>query len=98
MNNLIEILQLKIISRTKILILLIAFIFGLIIPTIPNFIKIINNSIAKRAIESNNKNSIIKLEYNCKQQNNKYKNLLDLGFQRFAMEEFDNCMRNINKK
>ena len=98
MNNLIEILQLKINSRKKILILLIAFILGLIIPTIPYFVKIINNSMAKRAIESNNKNSIIKLEYNCKQQNIKYKNLLDLGFQRFAMEEFDNCMRNINKK
>ena len=97
MNNLIEILQLKIISRTKILILLVAFIFGLIIPTIPNFIKIINNSIAKRAIESNNKNSIIKSEYNCKQENIKYKNLLEQGFQRFAIEEFENCMRNINE-
>ena len=98
MNNLIEILQLKVNSRKKILMLLIAFIFGLIIPTIPNFITFINNVRTKRAIESNNKNSIIKLEYNCKQQNNKYKNLLDLGFQRFAMEEFDNCMRNINMK
>ena len=84
MNNLIEILQLIINSRKKILILLISFILGLITPTIPYFVKIINNSIAKRAIESNNKNSIIKLEYNCKQQNIKYKNLLDLGFQRFA--------------
>ena len=98
MNNLIEILQLKVNSRKKILMLLIAFIFGLIIPTIPNFMNFINNLRTKRAIESNNKNSIIKLEYNCKQQNIKYKNLLDLGFQRFAMEEFDNCMRNINKK
>jgi len=98
MNNLIEILQLKINSRKKILILLIAFILGLIIPTIPYFVKIINNSMAKRAIESNNKNSFIKLEYNCKQQNIKYKNLLDLGFQEFATEEFNNCMRDINKK
>ena len=98
MNNLIEILQLKVNSRKKILMLLIAFIFGLIIPTIPKFITFINNVRTKRAIETNQKNSIIKLEYNCKQQNIKYKNLLDLGFQEFAIEEFNNCMRDINKK
>tara|TARA_Y100000589_G_scaffold330466_1_gene380154 strand:- start:1590 stop:1883 length:294 start_codon:yes stop_codon:yes gene_type:complete len=96
MNNLIEILKLKINFRKKILILLIAFIFGLIVPAIPSFIKVINIVREKRAIESNKKNYILKLKYNCK-KNNKYEKLLDLGFQRFALEEFDECMKDIDK-
>ena len=98
MNNLIEILDLKNNTRIKILILSLAFSTGVIIPNIPYLVKTISNQRAKRIIEINNKNLIIKIEQDCKSQNSKYKKFLNLGFKRFAIEEFNKCMKEKLKK
>ena len=90
MNNLIDVLILNINSRKKFLIIIFSFLIGITIPYIKN---IISYEINKRAIELNNKKFIIKLEENCKSQNSRYKKLLDLGFQNFAIEEFNICMK-----
>ena len=93
MNNLIEIIKLKINSRKRLLVLIFAFITGIIIPTVPYFLNFISEIRNKREIEIKNKNLIIKLENNCRSKNSKYKKLLDLGFKNFALEEFNVCMR-----
>ena len=93
MNNLIEILNSINNHKKGYLILFIAFTSGLIIPTIPYSFKLISNLRTKRAIELNNKNFIMKLEEDCKSKNSKYKKLKNLGFEKFALEEFNTCMR-----
>jgi len=93
MNNLIEIVKLKINSRNKLLVLIFAFITGIIIPTVPYFLNFLSEINNKREIELKNKNLIIKLENNCRSKNSKYKKLIDLGFENFALEEFNVCMR-----
>ena len=93
MKNLITIINLETNSRKKVLILFSSFIFGIVIPVIPYLINFIANERTKKEIELNNKKLIIKLEENCKSKNSRYAKLLNLGFQKFALEEFNNCMR-----
>ena len=93
MNNLIEILNSINNHKKGYLILFIAFTSGLIIPTIPYSFKLISNLRTKRAIELNNKNFIMKLEEDCKSKNSKYKKLIELGFQNFAIKELNICIK-----
>ena len=93
MKNLITIIKLEINSRKKFLLLFFSLMCGIVIPTIPHLIDFIANERTKKEIELNNKNLIIKLEENCRSENSKYKKLLNLGFQKFAIEEFNISMR-----
>ena len=93
MKNLITIIKLEINSRNKVLLLFFSLICGILIPFIPHLFNFIANERSKKEIELNNKNLIIKLEQNCKYENSKYKKLLELGFQKYALEELNTCIR-----
>jgi len=99
MSNLIENIKIKIKLRKNFFILLIAFLIGILIPTIPYINNNISNWNNKRLKILENENFKIRLEENCKLENSKYKKLQNLGFEKFAMEEFNNCFKEslINK-
>tara|TARA_Y100001970_G_scaffold292385_1_gene433497 strand:- start:4738 stop:4911 length:174 start_codon:yes stop_codon:yes gene_type:complete len=52
----------------------------------------------QRILELQNKNFKNQLLENCKSRNIKYENLFNLGFQRFAEEELESCLKRELKK
>ena len=93
MDSLIRKLKLKSNFKKNFLNITFAFLIGIIIPSVPYIKKIFSNINNNRIIELENKNARIKLKEKCKSANSKYNKLLNLGFQNFAIEEFNNCMQ-----
>ena len=99
MKNLIEKENLKIKFRKNFLMLIIPFLIGITIPTIPYLLNNISNWKIKRLEMRENKNLIIRLEEKCKSENKKYKKLQNFGFEKFAIEEFNKCLKeNLEKQ
>mgnify|MGYP001347823511 CR=1 FL=1 len=99
MSNLSKNQKLEIKLKKNFLILFISFLIGITIPTIPFITNIISNWKIQRLKTLENKNLIIKLKENCKSGNIKYRKLQSLGFEKFAIEEFNNCFKeNLEKQ
>tara|TARA_Y100001978_G_scaffold34767_1_gene30629 strand:+ start:860 stop:1165 length:306 start_codon:yes stop_codon:yes gene_type:complete len=93
MINLIERIDLKINSKKNYLTFFYSFLIGTSIPFIPLIFNIFEEVRFKNTIKIENKILRENIKDKCKDENSRYRKLKNLGFNKFALEEFNTCFR-----
>ena len=73
--------------------LIYSFIVGLVLGSIPFFIKYKENLRVQKLIQEQKKIQIQNMEKKCKADNSEYKKFLSLGFPKTAIDKFNICMK-----
>ena len=93
MFNFIERIDLKINLKKNYLTFFYSFLIGTLIPFVPLIINIFEDVRLKNTIKLENKILRENIKDKCKNENSRYKKLKNLGFNKFALEEFNNCFK-----
>ena len=94
MRNYIANFKIQNFSNKDLLWIVISFFLGAMISIAPIILKFINNYMAERRIDLDNKIKLKKIKESCKDINSEYSKLLNLGFPKTAVKKFNNCVDN----